>query len=106
MARATKGLQRSRLRGGEAGERMEAQADRSCRESRILPSGPNCACNQPEEKYLHRKALWEMREETSYQGDFLLGLPMWNSLIILEGVLLGKGNKSDGEAGEPADEAR
>lgn len=54
---------------GKQAKRMQAQAGRSHLEPHVLPSGPDRACNQPEEECLHREALWEVRG-CSYQGVF------------------------------------
>lgn len=46
---------------GKQAKQMQAQAGRSHPEPHVLPSGPDRACNQPEEECLHREALWEAR---------------------------------------------
>lgn len=65
------GRDREVVRGaaGKQAKRMQAQAGRSHLEPHVLPSGPDRACNQPEEECLHRGALWEVRG-CSYQGVF------------------------------------
>lgn len=88
MMRGTKGLQgnrpsRCRLRQAEA-----IRSHTFSRLAQIVPviSPRRSVCT---EKHSGR------REDALLSGDFLLGLPMWRSLIILQGVLPGKGNKSD-----------
>lgn len=103
MLRVMEARRRGRERE-DAGSDM--QKPTGIMEPRILPSGPNQACNQlGRDRRVEKGALGEERTNLT-RGIFLLRLPMWRLLIILEGVLPGKGNKSDGEAGGPTDEAR
>lgn len=84
---------------------MQAQAGRSHPEPHVLPSGPDRACNQPEEECLHREALWEVRGCSLIRG-FSLRPSHVEVTDNLQGVLPGKGNKSDRETEGAADEAR